>query len=191
MSMSLSDSSCCASSWASRTCSSSFERPVRPNCRRSALRWLNAFDPRPNRKYTTGPTPGARTMRNNQANVDCGDRFSSTRNTVAAARYDTYSAHESSAGMTSQQRLATRPAAQGRALTFGACWVTLVAVLLGWLAVARPTPVIAQAGGVAWAWSGAVTHDSATIVARLSTGVTEGRPIVNAGRGRAGPGFHP
>ena len=125
------------------------------------------------RKYTTGPTPGARTMKNSHANVDCGDRFSSTRKTDATARYSTYStysAHESSTGIAALQRVASAPATQGgrRALLIGACWVTLVVGLLGWLAVTRPATLSAQANAIAWAWSGAITHDGATVVARLA-----------------------
>jgi phosphodiesterase/alkaline phosphatase D-like protein len=63
--------------------------------------------------------------------------------------------------------------------------VTLVLLLLGWLAVARPAPVAAQAGGVAWVWSGAITHESARIVARLGTGVTEARLVVTPDRAGA------
>lgn len=67
----------------------------------------------------------------------------------------------------------------------GTCWVTLVVVLLGWLALSRPAPVVAQGRGVAWAWSGAVTHESATIVARLDAGGTEARLVVTPDRAGA------
>lgn len=59
-------------------------------------------------------------------------------------------------------------------------------MLLAWLAFARPTPVVAQDNPpVAWAWSGAVTHDSARIVTRVATGVKQVRVVVTPDRANA------
>lgn len=83
------------------------------------------------------------------------------------------------------QRVARPPGVQASRRLIGACWLTLVGALLGWLAVARPSPVAAQAGAIAWAWSGAVTEDSATVVARLQPGTTQIRLVVTPDRAGA------
>lgn len=75
--------------------------------------------------------------------------------------------------------------AQGRAGVVSLCWLVLVASLLSWLAVVRPAPLLAQAGGVAWAWSGAITHESATVVARVADGVTGARLVITPDRAGA------
>ena len=67
----------------------------------------------------------------------------------------------------------------------GACWLTLVAVLLGWLVVARPAPVAAQADAIGWVWSGAVTHEDATVIARVGLGTTQLRLVVTPDRAGA------
>ena len=56
--------------------------------------------------------------------------------------------------------------------------------LLGWLAVVRPAPLQAQ-DAIGWAWSGAITGDSATVVARLGIGATEARLVVTPDRADA------
>ncbi len=66
----------------------------------------------------------------------------------------------------------------------GACWLTLVLAMLGWLAFARPLPLAAQAGSIAWAWSGGITADSATVVARVA-GAPEARLVVTPDRAGA------
>lgn len=59
---------------------------------------------------------------------------------------------------------------RAQARVIGACGVALVIGLVGWLAVARPAPVAAQASPLAWAWSGGVTSEAATVVARVRQG---------------------
>jgi phosphodiesterase/alkaline phosphatase D-like protein len=83
------------------------------------------------------------------------------------------------------QRVARPSGAQAGAGLIGACWLTLVALLLGWLAVARPVPVAAQAGTIAWAWSGAISHDGATVVARVQPGTSQIRLVVTPDRAGA------
>jgi len=51
--------------------------------------------------------------------------------------------------------------------------------------VARPAPVAAQSAAIAWAWSGAITHDSATVVARVAPGTTQVRLVVTPDRAGA------
>lgn len=72
----------------------------------------------------------------------------------------------------------------------GAYWVTLVLLLLGWLALTRPVPLAAQAESVVWAWSGGITADSATVVARL-TGAAEARLVVTPDRAGADSANYP
>lgn len=73
----------------------------------------------------------------------------------------------------------------------GACLLTLVAALLGWLAGARPASVAAQSNAIAWVWSGAITHDSATVVARLAPGTGEVRLVVTPDRAGADSSRYP
>jgi phosphodiesterase/alkaline phosphatase D-like protein len=61
--------------------------------------------------------------------------------------------------------------------------------LLGWLAVVRPAPLLAQ--DIGWAWSGAITGDSAVVVARLTPGVAEARLVVTPDRAGADSTNHP
>ena len=64
--------------------------------------------------------------------------------------------------------------------------MTCLLLVLAWLAAAPPTRVIAQDNPpVAWAWSGAVTHDAARVVARVATGVTQVRLVLTPDRANA------
>ena len=82
------------------------------------------------------------------------------------------------------QRVATAGGAQARLI--GALWLTCLALLLGWLALTAPARLAAQDNPpVAWAWSGAVTHDSARIVTRVATGVKQVRLVVTPDRANA------
>jgi phosphodiesterase/alkaline phosphatase D-like protein len=64
--------------------------------------------------------------------------------------------------------------------------MTCLAILLAWLGVARPAPVLAQDNPpIAWAWSGAVTGDSARIVTRVARGVRQVRLVVTPDRAGA------
>ena len=68
-----------------------------------------------------------------------------------------------------------------------ALWVTVLAVLLAWLALVRPAPVLQAQDNppIAWAWSGAVTTDSARVVARVARGVRQLRLVVTPDRANA------
>jgi phosphodiesterase/alkaline phosphatase D-like protein len=82
------------------------------------------------------------------------------------------------------QRVASHGAAQARAI--GALWVTCLLTLLIWLVVSPSVPAAAQDNPpVAWAWSGAVTHEGARIVARVATGVKQARLVVTPDRANA------
>lgn len=67
---------------------------------------------------------------------------------------------------------------QAVATAIGACWLTLVVSLVGWLAVARPDPVVAPTGAILWTWSGAVSDAEATLVARVKPGTPQVRFVV-------------
>ncbi len=53
---------------------------------------------------------------------------------------------------------------------------------LAWLAGAVPDVVSAQSSALAWTWSGAITHDGATVVARVGRGVDAVRLVVTPDR---------
>lgn len=74
---------------------------------------------------------------------------------------------------------------QADATAIGACWLTLVLLLIGWLAATRPDPVVAPTGAILWTWSGAVSHDQATVVARVRTGHRQVRLVVTPDRAGA------
>ncbi|BCS31968.1 hypothetical protein TBR22_A11720 [Luteitalea sp. TBR-22] len=80
--------------------------------------------------------------------------------------------------MAALQPVPSARAAQARAHGLAAAWVMLLSLVLGWLAVARPAPLSAQSMGIAWAWSGAITPESAVIVARLANGVADARLVI-------------
>jgi phosphodiesterase/alkaline phosphatase D-like protein len=85
--------------------------------------------------------------------------------------------------MAVMQRGPTAALAQGRVRLIGASWLTFLAVLLGWLALAPAGRVAAQDNPpIAWAWSGAVTDRSARIVARVARGVRQVRLVVTPDR---------
>ncbi len=81
------------------------------------------------------------------------------------------------------QRVATRVAVQARVLLLCALWLTCLATLLAWLAASRPAILLAQDNPpIAWAWSGAITPDSARVVARVARGVRQVRLVITPDR---------
>lgn len=82
--------------------------------------------------------------------------------------------------------------AQARALLIGALWVTVLLGLVGWLSVVRPAPVLAQDNPpIAWAWSGAVTDDSARVIVRVARGVRQVRLVLTPDRADGAPRSYP
>ena len=73
----------------------------------------------------------------------------------------------------------------------GALWVTVLAAMLVWLAVAPAARQRADTPGIAWAWSGAISSDGARVVARVSRGVRQVRLVVTPDRANAEPRTFP